>query len=77
MATPNLKPKIVETTWLEDITYVEAQPMPGDSGRILLFTLSNGHRYAIPLSGVALQATQRAVSPVIVAEMKPNNGTGL
>ena len=64
-----------ETTWLETIVHVETQQAPNGM-KILLYTLSNGHRYAIPLAGEILRATQRAVSPVAIAGTMPNNSHG-
>jgi hypothetical protein len=51
--------------------------MPGGEGKIVLYTLANGHRYAIPLSGPVLRETQKLISPVIVAGSLPGyNGHG-
>jgi hypothetical protein len=72
---PNIP--IAETTWLEDVRHIQGQPMPDGQGRIILLTLANGHRYAIPLTGQVLRAVQQIVSPVTVAgSMPPNNSHG-
>ena len=72
--------QVVETTWLEGIIHVDCQPAP-NGGRVLLYTLGNGHRYAIPLVGPLLDHTRRLISPVAVVGANaltpsPNNSHG-
>jgi hypothetical protein len=69
-----VKMKAVETTWLEDIAEFSFQDAPGGL-KLLTYTLSNGHRYVLPLKGEVLAATQRAVSPVVLPGAGvPHNG---
>jgi hypothetical protein len=58
---------VFETTWLEGIVGFHGRAMP-DGSRILTYILGNGHRYVISLNGSVLALTQKAVSPVIVAQ---------
>lgn len=55
-----------ETLWLEDIVLFDFKKQ-GDGTVILLYTVASGRRYAIPLQGVALDATRKAVSPIAIA----------
>jgi hypothetical protein len=67
---------VSETTWLENIVEMSCRNLP--NGQILLtYVLGNGHRYVLPLQGEALEATRRAVSPIVVAgadSMPSGNG---
>lgn len=78
MAAMGQKIPVAETTWLEGIISVESQIAP-DGMKVLLYTLMNGHRYAIPLPTEVLRATQKIVSPVTIVGMDalpPNNSHG-
>lgn len=63
---------ISETTWLEGIREIDSRDMPGGQGKILMIVLHNGHRYAIPLQGSSLRATQIAISPVVLPNASGN-----
>lgn len=69
------EPVPIETTWLEQIIHVGQNDQP--QGPVLLITLANGHRYAIPLFGEVRQAVHRIASPFTVASrVPPVNGSG-
>lgn len=59
---------VAETIWINPacIVQFENRVLPNGS-RILLFTLVNGRKYALELSGQILSYVQKAVSPVIAA----------
>lgn len=75
MEAPDVaKTPIFETTWLQGI--VEFSHRKTDGGVILVYTLGNGHQFAVPLNGRVLELTRQAVSPVVVANRVPTNGHG-
>lgn len=68
-------PPAVETTWLEQIIHIGKNDTP--QGPILLITLANGHRYAIPCyNGPIRDAIYKIASPFTVASQMPVNGSG-
>jgi hypothetical protein len=71
------KTPVFETTWITGVSEFQAIQQQ-DGTRTLLFTLGNGHRYAINLGGALLGHVQKAVSPVAVAGANqiPHNGYG-
>lgn len=68
---------VFETTWLQGIIEFQSRELP-DGTRILTYTLGNGHRYVLPLSGNLLAMTQKAISPVMIvgADSIPPNHNG-
>lgn len=71
------KAPVFETTWLQGVVEFECRPTPND-GKILVYTLGNGHQYAIPLNAHLLELTRKALSPVVIAGAGdiPTNGHG-
>jgi len=63
-----------ETTWLEGIIEVASQVTP--KGPVLFITLSNNHRYALPLFGPVREAVHRIASPITIADATQVNGNG-
>lgn len=71
--------EVSETTWLENIKEMKISEMPGGKGKLVSYTLGNGHRYVIPLVGDVLRGTQRGLSPLTVVgagNLPPTNGQG-
>jgi hypothetical protein len=56
--------QIAETTWLEGIAEVKSQDAP--QAKILLLTLFNGHRYAIPMSQIVLDQVRAEIGSVAI-----------
>lgn len=67
-------PAAAETTWLENIIHMGHSQSP--QGPVLLITLANHHRYAIPLFGDLRTYVHRVVSPLAVVDRIPANGSG-
>lgn len=66
-------PVAAETTWLENIIHLTHSNSP--QGPILLITLANHHRYAIPLYGGMRDYVHRVVSPLVLVNNLPTNGS--
>lgn len=70
-----MPPQPAETTWLEGIVQIDAKDTP--DGRVLLITLSNNHRYALPMFGPIRHTIHRFASPITIAtELPQSNGDG-
>jgi len=69
--------EIAETTWLEGIKEVESKDAPPNT-KILLLTLLNGHRYAIPMGPITLDQVRAAIGtvPVFVPSDVPRQNGG-
>lgn len=74
MDQPTPEQLVAETTWLENIIHMGHSMSP--QGPVLLITLANHHRYAIPLFGETRAYVHRIVSPLAVVSKMPTNGAG-